>query len=272
LVTVWLTEPEAYASGPDDTPPPTAFPWLAPQSSDPAKLSPVAVCRHPPLVTSLPVRLYPFRATSPGRYQITAPLNPAYHVPRMKPPLRPLHPVRVTVVVHSGPAATQASTFPTYTVVAPVLYLTRVGTPTACLAVLESFPPAGCGGVPLTGSDFKRVPGLVRFHGMGWQTRPLRLVGTWNGHALALTRAAIRATATRPEPSPPEDCHGQTTPASTALAQRITRDHATFNMLELVPCGPTIWVMVAVADKATISYIHEQFGRSVKIAGWLQPV
>src|SRR5205809_309896 len=56
VVTVWLTEPEAYASGPDGTPPPTAFPWLAPGSSDRDALRPVAVCEHPPLVTSLPVR------------------------------------------------------------------------------------------------------------------------------------------------------------------------------------------------------------------------
>jgi hypothetical protein len=271
LATVWLTEPEAYASGPDDAPPPTAFPWRAPQSSGPTKLSPVAVCKRRPVVTSLPVRLYPFRAINPGPYQISAPLNPTYHIPRMRPPLRPLRPVRVTVLVSDGSARPHAATTPTYTVVAPVLYLTRVGTPMACLAMLESLPPAGCAGVPVSGYDFKRVPGLVRFHAMGWQTRPLRLVGTWNGPALALTRAPIPATAARPEPNPPEDCHGQSTPASTALAKRITRDHATFNMLELDPCGDTVWVLVAVADKATISYIHEHFGSSVKIAGWLQP-
>ena len=211
LVTVWLTEPEAYASSLDNTPPPTAFPWRAPQSSDPAKLSPVAVCKHPPLVTSLPVRLYPFRATSPGRYEITVPLNPAYHIPRMKPPLRPLHPVCVTVVVSSSRHPPNASPA-TYTVVAPVLYQTTLGTRMACLAIHTSFPPAGCSGVAVAGDDFTHVAGVVHFGAMGWETPQLRLVGTWNGHRLTLTRVPVPTT-TRPEPSPPSACHSKTTPS-----------------------------------------------------------
>jgi hypothetical protein len=272
LVTVWLTEPEAYASGPDDTRPPTAFPWLAPRSSDPAKLSPVAVCKHPPLVTSLPVQLYPFRATSPGRYQITAPLNPAYHIPRMRPPLRPLRRIRVTVIVSDGSARPHAATTPRYTVVAPVLYRTTIGRPMACLAMLTSLPPAGCSGVPVEGYDFTRVAGLVRFGAMGWQTPQLRLVGTWNGHALTLTRTPVPVTTHRPEPSPLAACHDPTSSQASALARRITRAHVRIHMLELSPCGDTVWVLVAIADRPTISFIHGHFGSSVKIAGWLRPV
>jgi hypothetical protein len=79
-----------------------------------------------------------------------------------------------------------------------LLYRTVTKTPTACLTILPSYPPAGCSGVPVTGYDFTRVAGLVRFGAqgaMGWQTQPLRLVGTWNGHALTLIRVPVAVTA-----------------------------------------------------------------------------
>jgi hypothetical protein len=269
VVTVWLTEPEAYASSSDGAPPPTAFPWLTPQSSDAAALSPAPVCKHPPLVTSLPVRLYAFRATSPGRYQLTAALNPAYHVPRMKPPLRPLRRVRVTVIV-TARASAEASPA-TYTTVAPVLHLTRTGTQMACLVMLTSFPPAGCSGVRVAGS-LTHVSRTVRFGAMGWQTPPVRLVGTWNGQRLRLTRAPAPAATTRPEPALSAACHVRTAPAGAALARRITgARRRRIDSLEVVPCGGTVWVLVAVADRPTIAFIHEHFGRTVVVSGWLRP-
>lgn len=248
------------------------FRGLHPKALTPAALSPVAVCKHPPLVTSLPVRLYPFRATRPGRYRISAPLNPAYHIPRMRPPLRPLHPVRVTVIVRGGSARPHAASTPTYTVVAPVLYRTTMKQPMGCLAMLTSLPPAGCSGVLVAGHDFTHLAGLVRFGAMGWQTPQLRLVGTWDGDALTLTRAPVPVTTHRPAPSPPAACHDHTTREASALARRISRAHERIHMLELSPCGDTVWVMAAVADKPTISYIHQHFASSVKIVGWLQPV
>jgi hypothetical protein len=99
LVTIELVEPEAYASGADDTRPSTAFPWLAPHIPDRTGLTPAAVCKNPPWIFSLPARFYPFRADKPGRYQLVAELNPAYHTPNMRPPLPPLRPVSVTIVV-----------------------------------------------------------------------------------------------------------------------------------------------------------------------------
>ena len=270
VVPIWLIEPEAYASGADHTQPPSAFPWLAPASTDANGLTPLAVCKHQPLVMSLPARVYAFRAIRPGRYQITAPLNPAYHLPHLVPRLPPLRPVHLTVVVTPGGVTSPASGQTTYTVVAPVLYLRKVGTPLACLTVLESLPPAGCGGVPVTGYDFRHLVGRVRFHGMGWQSRhALRLVGTWNGHVLTLTRPPSRVRRSTPAPSPPTTC--RPTPTGTALGRRITRAHMRLNMLELGPCGKTAWVLVAVADRATISFIHHRFGRSVIVTGWLRP-
>jgi hypothetical protein len=231
----------------------------------------VAVCKHPPLVTSLPVRVYPFRAIDPGRYQITARLNPAYHLPQFRPPLRPLRPVRVTVVVSNSPAPEKASLLK-YTIVALVLYRTTMKTPMACLAILTSLPPAGCSGVPVTGYDFTRLAGLVRFGPMGWETPQLRLVGTWNGHALTLPRTPVPVTTHRPEPSPPAACHDHTTSDASALARRITRAHVRIHMLELNPCGNSVWLLVAVADQPTVSHVRGHFGGRVIVNGWLRPV
>src|SRR5439155_2160049 len=182
-----------------------------PVSIDTSGLPPLAVCKSPPLVFSLPARLYAFRASRPGRYQITAALNPAYHPARLRRRLRPLQPVRVTVVVGTG-GAPHASAQPTYAVVAPVLRLAGDRRRTACLAFLLSLPPAGCGGAPVTGDDFRHVPGTVHFHNKGWQTQPMRLVGTWDGHLLTLTRPPLPARRASPAPTPPARC--RTTPAS----------------------------------------------------------
>jgi hypothetical protein len=99
VITLSLIEPEIYASSSTSAPPPTAFPWLRTTSSNPAGLAPAAVCRRPRIITSIPARYYPFRAMHPGQYVLTSRLNPAYHLPRMRPPLKPLRPVSVTVIV-----------------------------------------------------------------------------------------------------------------------------------------------------------------------------
>lgn len=269
IVPIWLIEPEAYASGRPRTPPSSAFPWLAPASSDGSGLTPIAVCKSRPLVFSLSARLYAFRAIRPGRYEITAARNPAYHAPRLRTRLPPLPTVRLTVVVATG-GAPRPSANPTYALVAPVLRLAGDGRPTACLAFLLSLPPAGCGGVPVTGYDFRHIPGTVHFHNRGWQTRPLHLLGTWNGRVLKLTRPPIPVGRASPAPTPPATCH--TTPTSDALARRLTDDHIRINMLSLLPCGANVWVLVAVADHETVSYIHKRYGRSVIVSGWLHRV
>jgi hypothetical protein len=81
-VTLGLVEAEAYAGAPNGQEPSAAFPWLPATSSDPAGLAPVAMYRHAPLVMSLPSQYFPFRAIHPGRYTITARLNPDYHLPQ----------------------------------------------------------------------------------------------------------------------------------------------------------------------------------------------
>lgn len=69
------------------------------------------------------------------------------------------------------------------------LLQTPDGTLTLCGgAVLDSMPPAGCGGAPVTGLDPMSVEGAHR-HPNGTVTTPsVRVVGTWDGDALTPTR------------------------------------------------------------------------------------
>ena len=99
LVTIPLIEWEALLVHTAQSPPGSPFPWLAPQSPDPAGLRPLVACKRPVWIFSLRYRLYPFRAVAPGRYHLTAALNPAYRTPNLRPPLPPLHAVSWTVVV-----------------------------------------------------------------------------------------------------------------------------------------------------------------------------
>jgi hypothetical protein len=269
VVMVQLVEPEAYASS-ISGPPPSAFPWLAGQSSDAAGLRSVRFCRKPPLIMSLPFRLYAFRAITPGRYRITAPLNPAYHVPHMHPSLPPLHGVRLTVVVRGADSARPSSSSRRYTVTASVLYRPGMRTPQACLTFLESLPPVGCGGVPVAGYDFRHLPHIIHFAGGGWQTPELRMVGAWNGHTLLLARAPSPAQKSPRAPGPPPACRGQRAPGIGLLASRITHAHARLGVIELVPCGRRVWALVGVADPATRSFIRRHFGRRVTVSGWLR--
>jgi hypothetical protein len=270
VVTLQLVEPEAYASS-TSGPPPSAFPWLAGQSSNSAALRPVTICPSPPQIMSLPSRLYPFRALRPGRYQVTAPLNRAYHLPHMRPPLPPLHPVRITVIVKAPPDARSSSTSRLYSVTASVLYRPGMTTPQACLVYLQSLPPAGCSGAPVAGYDFERLSGVTHFGTMGWQTPLLRLVGAWNGHTLVLARPPSRARAPGHDPEPPSVCEIQGGEGTTRLAKRITRAHNRLHLLELLPCGRRVWVLVAVADPPTRAFIGHHFGRRVIVSGWLRP-
>jgi hypothetical protein len=263
VVTLQLVEPEAYAAS-TSGPPSPAFPWLPGRSSDATALRPVPVCADSSRIFSLPSRLYPFRAITPGRYRISAALNPAYHRPNMHPPLPPLRPVAVTVIVHERQAVA-------YTVTASVLYRTGMTAPHACLVYLLSLPPAGCGGVPVTGYDFHRLPGLVRYGGMGWQTPVLRLTGAWTGRVLRLTRPPVRADEPSREPGPPFACNGRSTAAIATLGTRLTHAHTRIHLIETEPCGPRLWALVAVADASTRGFIRGHFGRRVIVSGWLRP-
>lgn len=77
-------------------------------------------------------------------------------------------------------------------------------------AVLDSLPPAGCGGAAVRGLDPMTVDGAERYDNGTVTTPSVRLVGTWDGTALTVTRPPERA---EPESStPPEDIPGPSCP------------------------------------------------------------
>lgn len=162
-----------------------------------------------------------------------------------------------------------SSRSPRYEVVASILSTRGTSTPWACDSMLLSLPPAGCSGVPVTGYDFEHLSGVQRLRGTWW-TGPLLLVGTWDGDSLTLTRPPVPRRSPQPEPSPPSSCPGRTRPAIKILARRVTREHARFNMLALERCGDRLWVLVAVADEATIAHLRHHFGNHFLVSGWLR--
>jgi hypothetical protein len=169
------------------------------------------------------------------------------------------------------PTAGSASRPKTYRVVASVLHTRRMDQPFACNAILLSLPPAGCSGVPVTGFDLEHIKGVRRAGGTWW-TPVLRLIGTWYGHVLTLTRPPVIRRSPGRDPSPPASCVGPASPFIKTLARKVTREHARIDMLALQPCAKRVWILVAAADHRTISYLHHRFGDHFLVTGWLQPL
>jgi hypothetical protein len=151
-----------------------------------------------------------------------------------------------------------------------VLYRPGMATPRACLTFLESLPPVDCGGVPVAGYDFRHLPHLIHFVDRGWQTPELRMVGVWNRHDLLLTRRPSPAQASARAPSQPAPCPAQQAPAITRLVKRLTDAQAQLGLIELLPCGRRVWVLLGVADPPTRRFIRHHFGRRVIVSGWLR--
>ncbi len=172
------------------------------------------------------------------------------------------HPATTQLPDRAGPVRA------TYVVSAPVLEMH--GTQTACDAILTSYPPAGCSGVPVRGYDFAHIPGVVRYGGMGWQTPVLRLTGRWDGHALVVSRVAATTTGQAP-PDAPDACRAGPHPRGEALARRIAHDAAPgMRLIAFGPCGRTAWVLVPVADRSTVRAIRLRYGKGVIVDGWLR--
>src|SRR3954451_8694459 len=55
-------------------------------------------------------------------------------------------------------------------------------------SILDSLPPAGCGGALVKDLDPMTVPGAKRYPGGTITTPSVRLVGSWDGTALTPTR------------------------------------------------------------------------------------
>jgi hypothetical protein len=64
----------------------------------------------------------------------------------------------------------------------------------ACFAIPLSYPPIGCGGIEIHGLEMERLSGITRYNNGIVETKGLfRLVGTWDGKALMLTRQPVAA-------------------------------------------------------------------------------
>jgi hypothetical protein len=140
----------------------------------------------------------------------------------------------------------------------------------ACFSDALMGPSAGCGGIEVKGVDFSQVPdgdgtGLPFSHAM-------RLVGTWDGHALTVTE--------RPQPTEkaaglPQPCSQDFSPQpgfdSTELQVEVIDALGTRGVDVLMSTGcdhNTVGVVVPVADDARLSWVTHHY--RVQVAGWLR--
>lgn len=163
-----------------------------------------------------------------------------------------------------------------YEVSAPALSVTG-GPVYACFAILESWPPTGCGGVVVRGLDIERVAGVQRYPDGTLATPSLHLVGSWDGRVLTLTEPPRPATPT-PLPDACTQVAGFTeSPEEFARQTQINGINRDGNdrpilILATLPCDETtIGAVLAVADDNTIKWLTSHYA-PIKIAGWLTPV
>lgn len=144
--------------------------------------------------------------------------------------------------------------------------------PLACESslLMTDEPGGGCGGVPLTGNAFQRFRQPQRFPDGGWQTSFLNLVGTWDGHLFHVTSAIPATVGTGP--SQPNCLAHQTGPVVRVSDRELTEAEAHTQIFDSGPCGHTYSFLVPVADHRTVARLQRQFGKSILVTGWLQPV
>jgi len=133
--------------------------------------------------------------------------------------------------------------------------------------------PATCGGIEVKGIDISQVPDGGGDHGLPW-SHPLRLVGTWDGHALTLTEGPHPA---QTAPGLPEPCSQafRPQPGFDSIQHQIEVADALRNrgvdVLMSTGCdGTTVGVVLPVADDATVDWLTRHY--RVKVVGWLQPL
>ena len=160
-----------------------------------------------------------------------------------------------------------------YRVVASVLRISGKGRHLneACLFVLDSRPPAGCGGVAVTGVDFGQIRGLTRGETREWQTPVLRLTGRWDGKVFSVISASPAKLSEQTIPTEPNCLAHRAGPRVRPSQAAITKASEQVSLLQSGPCGRSYYFLAAVADHRTVSYLHRRFGSSILVAGWLTP-
>ena len=166
----------------------------------------------------------------------------------------------------SGPAATR------YELSAP-LVVAAGGRVFACFS-WDLMTVDSCGGIEVKGIDVSQIPS-PGVDPNGWPFSPaMRLVGTWDGHALTLTEEARPAERAPGLPDPCLRDQGSAPgPDSMALQRQVTDALRARGIEVLMSTGcdrTTVGVVVPVADDATVSWLTQHY--RVEVAGWLRPV
>lgn len=167
------------------------------------------------------------------------------------------------------------ATLPEYSVVASVLHISGPGRhlSEACYFILDSRPPAGCGGVAVTGLDLRhiRVASARRGGTTEWQTPVLRLTGRWNGKAFSIVGAAPAKLSQQTNPAEPRCLAHRAGPVVRPPQRAIAEAADAVKLLQSGPCGRSYYFLAAVADHRTVSYLQRKFGKSIIVRGWLEP-
>jgi hypothetical protein len=163
----------------------------------------------------------------------------------------------------SGPAAIR------YELNAPLL--ATGGRVFACFSDALMDPTTGCGGIEVKGVDVSKVPDGGGDHGLPW-SQTMRLVGTWDGHALTLTEAPQPA---QTAPGLPQPCTQDFSPQPgfDSIQLQIEVADALRNrgidVLMSTGCdGMKVGVVLPVADDATVDWLTRHY--HVNVVGWLR--
>ncbi len=177
----------------------------------------------------------------------------------------------------AGPLVAQPGPPTLYTVTATVMQ-TPGQAPHACFAMPLPYPPIGCGGPDLRAFGLLTMGGITRYRNGVLATGMLRLVGTWDGQALTLTRPPESRTASEATRMPgcaQEPGQAASDPIPPVMKQvmaddALLRSHR-IQLLEFYPCKNTVFLGLAVADSRSVAFLTNRYGH-VEVAGWLQPV
>lgn len=162
--------------------------------------------------------------------------------------------------------------------VTTTLMTDRRGRVVACHFYPLPMPPMLCGGVTITNVDPASIAATKTYSNGVVETPRVRMVGTWDGHALRLTEQPESTNAAESVPQPV----AQTPPSSSTksaqqILQELTQDDSSLRQQGIVllewGLGSDLlpYVVLAVADPTSVRYLYDTYGR-VNISGWLQPV
>jgi hypothetical protein len=167
-------------------------------------------------------------------------------------------------------AGSSGLTAPRYEVSAPLL--ATGGLFFACFAYDLMDPVHACGGIEVRGVDASRLAGGDSYPGRRSVSQAMRLVGTWDGHALTLTEPPQPAAQSPGLVQPcPRGQESQPGPDTMALQRQVTdalRAHGTEVLMSTGCDSTTVGVVVPVADDATVNWLKSHY--RVQIAGWLR--